>query len=205
MCFGAVSRSAHALCRHLSPQSTLKPLMLRVIIAAPHELSGDSSMQALIRTFELRQFGWQHRGIGGTPCRATYTSCSSNSWWFRKRRSPLFPERQGFAPGRRDHRARLRKDQGQCEAQIRARPDALGPSRHRRKSPALRAGGPRPIMQLYIGGRIPVFRTKPIRVGGIGSAARKKSPAEAGQGLSWKENQDEAPATNMQISAVLRL
>src|SRR5262245_28273625 len=43
MCFGAVSRSAHALCRHLSPQSTLKPLMLRVIIAAPHELSGDSS------------------------------------------------------------------------------------------------------------------------------------------------------------------
>src|SRR5215471_9624915 len=49
------------LCRHLSPQSTLKPLMLRVIIAAPHKLSGDSSTQALIRIFELRQFGWQHR------------------------------------------------------------------------------------------------------------------------------------------------
>jgi len=60
-------------------------------------------------------------------------------------------------------------------------------------------------MQLYIRGRISVFRTKPIRGAGIGSAARKKSPAEAGQGLSWKENQDEAPATNMQISAVLRL
>jgi hypothetical protein len=35
--------------------------------------------------------------------------------------------------------------------------------------------------------------------------AGKESPAEAGQGLSWKENQDEATATITKIAAVLRL
>jgi hypothetical protein len=35
--------------------------------------------------------------------------------------------------------------------------------------------------------------------------ARKESPAEAGQGPSWKENQDEATATITKIAAVLRL
>ena len=33
----------------------------------------------------------------------------------------------------------------------------------------------------------------------------KESPAEAGQGLSWKENQDEETGTDTQIAAVLRL
>jgi len=36
-------------------------------------------------------------------------------------------------------------------------------------------------------------------------SAHKESPAEAGQGLSWKENQDEATATITKIAAVLRL
>src|SRR5215831_1041836 len=51
MCFGAVSRSAHALCRHLSPQSTLKPLMLRV---------GQSRDSAMVAAFfdELRLLGF---------------------------------------------------------------------------------------------------------------------------------------------------
>jgi hypothetical protein len=35
--------------------------------------------------------------------------------------------------------------------------------------------------------------------------AHKESPAEAGQGLSWKENQDEETGTDTQIAAVLRL
>jgi hypothetical protein len=36
-------------------------------------------------------------------------------------------------------------------------------------------------------------------------SAHKESPAEAGQGLSWKENQDEETGTDTQIAAVLRL
>src|SRR5262249_38307986 len=73
MCFGAVSRSAHALCRHLSPQSTLKPLMLRVIIAAPHELSGDSSTKPSkadhIAAVVVRHATREHRQDGAVPWR----------------------------------------------------------------------------------------------------------------------------------------
>jgi hypothetical protein len=55
-------------------------------------------------------------------------------------------------------------------------------------------------------GRIPVFRSRAIRDAGIRfRLAGKESPAEAGQGLSWKENQDEATATITKIAAVLRL
>jgi hypothetical protein len=36
-------------------------------------------------------------------------------------------------------------------------------------------------------------------------SAHKESPAEAEQGLSWKENQDEETGTDTQIAAVLRL
>jgi hypothetical protein len=55
-------------------------------------------------------------------------------------------------------------------------------------------------------GRIPVFRSRAIRDAGIRfRLARKESPAEAGQGPSWKENQDEATATITKIAAALRL
>jgi len=70
--------------------------------------------------------------------------------------------------------------------------------------PSWRAGLGRSCSFIFAEG-FPSSAPNQIGGAGIGSAARKKSPAEAGQGLSWKENQDEAPATNMQISAVLRL
>src|SRR5215510_10767288 len=45
--------------------------------------------------------------------------------------------------------------------------------------PSWRAG--LTIMQLYIRGRIPVFRTKPIRVAGIGSVPERKAPPKRGK------------------------
>src|SRR5262244_943103 len=39
----------------------------------------------------------------------------------------------------------------------------------------------------------------------VPSGPEKESPAEAGQGPSWKENQDEAYQHQQQIAAVLRL
>ena len=49
------------------------------------------------------------------------------------------------------------------------------------KKPALLAGGARPIMQLYIRGGIPVFRTKPFGARGLVPLPERKAPLKRGK------------------------